>query len=143
MMLRLATALVALFLSLSGASAQSLQSIPFKYLSQGSTNSTLVSGAGQNILKWIVATNTTTVAATITYLKLYNKATAPTCGTDIPVMTIPLLPNATNGNGQFAMGFDDTRFPLGIGFCLTEGIADNDTTATTTGISINIGYLGQ
>jgi len=147
MLLKTIIRAVALSLLLSfagfGVRAQSLPIIPFKYFSQATTNSTLVSGAGQNVLKWIIATNTTTVAATLTYLKLYNKATAPTCGTDTPVMTIALLPNAANGNGQFAMGLDDTRFSLGIGFCLTALPADNDTTATTTGIIINLGYLWQ
>ena len=122
------------------ARAQSLKPLPFSYLSAVSTNSTLVAGNGQNILKWIVATNTSTTNTY--YLKLYNKATAPTCGTDTPVMRIPLLPNS-NGNGQFVGGFDDTSFTLGIGFCLTGGLPDNDNTNAATGVVINIGYLWQ
>ena len=52
--MRLRTMLRAIALSLLlslvgfGARAQSLQSVPFHYLSQASNNSTLVSGAGQD-----------------------------------------------------------------------------------------------
>lgn len=124
------------------ARAQSLQSVPFSYITLPSNNSTLVTGAGQNILKWIVATNP---GANVNYLRLYNKATAPTCGTDVPIMRIPLLPtSATSSNGQFSMGFDDTRFPLGVGFCVTKGTgADNDATAADAGLFINLGYVNQ
>lgn len=120
------------------ALAQSLQGIPVHFISLASTNSTLVSGAGQNILKWVVASNNT---GTVNWLKFYNKATAPTCGTDIPVLTVMVPTNATGG-GVTPVGFDDTRFPLGIGFCLTALQADNDTGVATVGIVISIGYLG-
>lgn len=123
----------------SVARAQSLQSVPFHYLSLASNNSTLVSGAGQNILKWIIAYNNT---ATIYYFKFYNKATAPTCGTDTPVITIPLPPNTTS-TGVLGLSFDDTRFTAGIGFCIVAGQADNDNTNAATGITINLGYLWQ
>jgi hypothetical protein len=65
------------------------------------------------------------------YLKLYNKATAPTCGTDTPVkrLIIPSAPTAANGAGSnisFSVGIN---FSLGIGYCVTTGITDADTTA--------------
>lgn len=146
MTLRSLTRALALSLLVSmaafGAKAQSIKATPFGYITLASTNSTLVTGSGQNILKWIVATNT---GANVNYLKLYNKATAPTCGTDIPIMRIPLLPtSATSSNGQFAMAFDDTSFTLGIGFCVTKGTgSDTDTTASDAGLFINIGYVNQ
>jgi hypothetical protein len=123
-----------------GAHAQSLQAIPFHYLSTASNNSTPVAGAGQNLLNWLFVTNTTT---TTYYMKLYNKATAPTCGTDTPVMNIPLLPTSATANGQIAMGFDNTKFSLGIGFCITGALADNDNSNAATGIAVNIGYVNQ
>lgn len=48
--------------------------------------------------------------AAITYLQLYNKATAPTIGTDTPVLTYPIPANAVfaqtfpNGGAYFATG---------------------------------------
>lgn len=131
---------VAFLLVLNGAAlSQALQAIPFSYLSTASTNSTLVNGSGQDILKWILATNTT---STTYYLKVYDTSSAPSCGSGTPKLRIPLLPNST-GNGQLAAGFDDTRFPSGIGFCLTGALADNDTTNAATGVTINIGYLAE
>lgn len=135
-------ALLLTMLAALPAAAQSLQSTPFAYITLASSNSTLVTGAGQNVLKWIVATNT---GANVNYLRLYNKATAPVCGTDVPIMRIPLLPtSSTSSNGQFAMAFDDTRFTLGIGFCVTKGNGtDGDATASDTGIFINLGYVNE
>jgi hypothetical protein len=65
------------------------------------------------------------------YLKLYDKATAPTCGTDTPIkrLIIPAATTAANGalsNIEFPAGI---RFNLGIGYCVTTGITDADTTA--------------
>lgn len=62
-------------------------------------------------------------AATV-FIKLYNKATAPTVGTDTPVMTIG-LPAGQAANNEWANGI---QFPLGIGIGATTGVADNDTT---------------
>ena len=59
------------------------------------------------------------------YLKLYNKATAPTVGTDTPVITICVA----SGDvifGEFKGGID---FSLGIGVGCTTGVADNNTGA--------------
>jgi hypothetical protein len=121
-----------------GARAQSLQSTPFHYITVGSTNSTLVSGSGQNIMKWVVGSNNT---GTVNWLKFYNKATAPTCGTDVPVITVMLPTNATGG-GVTVIDMDDTRFTAGIGFCVTANAADNDNNAGTAGIALSLGYLG-
>jgi len=124
-----------------GARAQSLQATPFSLITAASTNSTLVTGTGQNVLKWVVTSNNT--ASTINYLKFYNKATAPTCGTDIPVLRI-MLPGNTTGGGVTSVSFDDTRFTLGIGFCVTGGTgADADTSVGAAGLLINIGYVNQ
>ena len=97
-----------------------------------STNSTLVkSSAGR-----ITAIQGYNAAATLRYLKLYNKATAPTVGTDVPVKTLPLPPQA-------AFAYDAGHyFATGIGFGLTTGVADNDTGALTAGdvLALNIDY---
>lgn len=131
-------ALVALLLL--GASPASAQSAPKKYLSAASTNSTLVR-AGRNLLKVVLPINTT---ATLYYLKFYDKATAPTCGTDVPIFVIPVPTTGTAGQGGGVSLPMDTglQFNLGVGFCLTGGIADNDTTVAATGVAINLGVTG-
>jgi hypothetical protein len=66
------------------------------------------------------------------YLKIFNKASAPTVGTDTPVITliIPAAATAANGAGsnvQFAAG----GVALGTGFAaaVTGGLPDADATA--------------
>lgn len=121
------------------------QSAPKKFLSQATTNCTLVmvgasgsvGGPGGVLLKSAVIGNTS-AATTPLFLKLYNKATAPGPA-DTPVQTIPVQVNQTLpidfGNGLI--------FPLGLGFCLTGLIADNDATAAPVGVAINLGVSGR
>ena len=59
------------------------------------------------------------------YLKLYNKATTPTVGTDTPVLTIPIAAGAAR-DIPCPTGI---VFTLGIGVGATTALADNSTTA--------------
>lgn len=86
-----------------------------------SVNATVVKAGAGNIFR-IAGYN---AAAAVTYLKIYNKATAPTVGTDTPVMTIALAPQA-----DFVHEFNNGYvFTTGIGYGLTTGSGDSDTTA--------------
>lgn len=65
-------------------------------------------------------------ASTPYFIKLYNKATAPTCGTDTPVARFVIPP--TNGGNNVVLPVGKA-FTTGIGMCIVTGIADNDNTA--------------
>ena len=68
-------------------------------------------------------------------MKLYNKATAPTVGTDIPEMIIP-IPAAVGGVPGVAslpIGFSGFRFPLGLGIAITRNAVHTDVTAVGAG----------
>ena len=92
----------------------------FILLSAATTNATNVkSSAGQ--IFGIQVNNTN---AAVRYLKLYNKATAPTVGTDTPVKTIA-IPPGTLQNIPFPRGI---VFSLGISFALTALSTVADTT---------------
>lgn len=72
------------------------------------------------------------------YLKIYNKASAPTVGSDTPVMTLYLAPQAA-----FKYDFPDGfYFSTGIAYALTTGVADADTGALTAAdiLGLNISY---
>lgn len=144
MTLRTIARTIALSLLLSiaafSAHAQSMIAKPSHYLSAATTNSTLVF-AGPVLLQWLVAVNTNG-ASTIFYLKLYNKGTAPVCGTDPVVLNIPLPANNTGG-GLVSVGLEGAQFPNGLGFCLTANIADNDNVAAATGVTLNFGVVPQ
>lgn len=109
---------------------------PYKLISTASTNANVVKASPGNLYT-IVAIGQT---STIKYLKLYNKATAPSVGTDVPVMTIP-VPANTQGAG-LAIPFPiSVNFPLGIGIAITSGAADNDTGAVGAGdVIVNLTY---
>jgi hypothetical protein len=108
----------------------------FRLLSAAATtNSNLVKNAAGRLFK-IRGYN---AKAAVAYLKLYNKATAPTVGTDTPVVTIPL-----KASDQFDIDFGalGIGFATGIGIGLTGAVADADTTALVAAdvVGLNIFY---
>jgi len=71
------------------------------------------------------------------FLHLYNKASAPVTGTDVPVLTIPLPPAAT-----FHFTFPEgINFTTGISYSLSTGVADSDTGVLTAGDVKGLGIL--
>jgi hypothetical protein len=78
-------------------------------------------------------------AAAVRYLKIYNKATAPTVGTDTPILTFALKPSDNFDIDFQAIGY---YFATGIGFALTTGSADADTGALTAAdvVGMNVIY---
>ena len=94
--------------------------------STASTNATSVKVSAGTL--WGFSVNNLNVAAR--YLKLYNKASAPTVGVDVPVMTV-LLPAA--GFVQWNGGAKGLPFSVGIAFALTANGADTDATAVGAG----------
>ena len=105
---------------------------PTSINSAASTNGQLINGASTG-LQAFYATN---IGATVAFVKLYNKVTAPTVGTDVPVMIIP-VPAAVSGvpgvSPAIDCGFNGHRFALGLGLAITGLVADSDTTAVAAG----------
>lgn len=67
-------------------------------------------------------------ATSVRYLKLYNKASAPTVGTDTPIATLALGPSQAFDIDLQPLG---EYFSTGIAYALTTGSADTDTGALT------------
>lgn len=84
------------------------------------TGKSVKASAGQ-VYGWYLYNN----AATTRYIKFYNKATAPTVGTDTPVLTIA-IPAGSAANVEYNVGI---AFDTGIGVGATTGVADNNTGA--------------
>lgn len=95
-----------------------------KTISAASTNATSVKASAGQIYA-IVAHN---INAAVRYLKIYNKASAPTVGTDTPVLTLPIPGNAA-GAGFVLPVAVGVALSTGIAFALTTGVADSDTGA--------------
>lgn len=77
--------------------------------------------------------------AAVKYLKIYNKATAPTVGTDNPILTIPIPPNDVRVLDFGPVGI---RFSTGIGLAMTVNQADNDTVGVAASdLKANLSYV--
>jgi hypothetical protein len=107
-----------------------------KLISAASTNATSVkASAGQ--LYNVQAFNTNAAAR---FLKIYNKASAPTVGTDTPV-AVYLLPGASAGAGCVIEISNGLALGSGLAFALTTGIADSDTGAVGANeVVVNLQY---
>lgn len=76
-------------------------------------------------------------AASVRYIKVYNKATAPTVGTDTPVLTYALAASST-----FNIDSGGFYCSAGISYAMTTGAADADTGALTLAdvVGLNVTY---
>ncbi len=107
----------------------------YSLISLASDNATNVS-AVSGLLKGLLLYN---VSASVRYLKIYDKATAP-ASTDTPFLRIA-IPGATTGGGNNYFVDPGLPFNLGLGFRLTTGIADNDTGSVGAAeVLVNIFY---
>lgn len=110
---------------------------PGKLISAATTNATSVK-ASAGVIGYACASN---INASPRYLKFYNKASAPTVGTDTPVHTF-LIPGNTSGSGtNIPIAGLGINFTTGIAFAITGLAADTDTTAVALGeVIVNYGW---
>lgn len=97
-----------------------------KTVSAASTNATAVKTSPGKVHGWMVSN----VNAAVRYLKLYDLAAAPTVGTSVPTMTIPLQGGSTGTHNEF-YSEAGIAFNNGIAFALTTEATD----AGSTGVS--------
>lgn len=102
----------------------------YNLVTAATTNGALIVGSACNLDEVTVSNPTATAA----FVKFYNKATAPTVGTDVPVLTIPV---PANGIVSLAFGTIGKRFATGLGIAVTAGQAATDTAVTVAGIVVN------
>jgi len=116
------------------------QAVPNKVQAQssGTTGSRVVASASSNTATSLKASagniyeiDVFNVAAYDVFLKLYNKASAPTVGSDTPVWTIPIK-TGTGYSRSFPFG---RNFSTGIAYAITKLQADSDTTALAARLS--------
>lgn len=94
-----------------------------RIITTASTNATSIKGApGQ-----VYALNGTNTSGGTLFLKLYDKATAPVVGTDVPAETYAL---EAGKPFSFTFGGQGVEYANGIAAAITGAIADNDTTNT-------------
>lgn len=105
----------------------------YSLIAANSTNATSVKASAGTLYEISLANLSTTTTA---YLKLYNSASAPTCGSGTPVARY-LIPFAASGGAGSNIALTlGKSFSTGIAFCITAGIADSDTTAVAANSAI-------
>lgn len=92
-----------------------------KQISAASTNATSVKASAGQVYGWYIYND----GAAEAYFKIYDKASAPTVGTDVPDLVLA-IPAGAAANCSFEMGIP---FGTGIATAITTGAADSDTGA--------------
>lgn len=103
-------------------------------ISAANTNPASVKSSAGNLFE-ITAFNPT---AAVIYVKLYNKASAPTVGTDVPIYTLAV---PVNGDVQKDFGALGKRFSAGIAIAVTAGPLATDNVAVAIGAQISATYV--
>lgn len=93
--------------------------------SAATTNATSLKASAGSLVNIDLFNN----AAYTVFLKFYNKASAPTVGTDTPVWTIP-IPAGAGYSREF---LQNKPFATGIAYAITKLQADSDATAVAAG----------
>lgn len=106
-------------------------------VSAASTNATSVKASAGTVYSIQVYN----INASPRYLKLYNKASSPTVGTDVPVKRIMIPGNTSGAGSNITIPSCGIKFSTGIAFALTTGIADSDSTGVAANeILVNLDY---
>lgn len=100
-------------------------SLVAKIEAAATTNATSTKASAGVVYQW----QFTNVAAYPVYIKFYNKASAPTVGTDVPILkvAVPAGAMATMPHGP------GVTFSTGIAYAITKLVADSDTTVVAAG----------
>ena len=92
-----------------------------KVIATATTNSTSVKTSSTKLIGWSFVNNATSTR----YVKVYNKNSAPTVGTDIPVQIISIPANSICQ--QTLEG--GVGYASGLSYAIVTGASDTDTTA--------------
>jgi hypothetical protein len=108
------------------------------FIAAASTNANFAKASAATLLACQFSNNSTNAA----FFKVFNKASAPTLGTDVPVTTL-IIPGPAAGGGGSNVEFGPGGLALSTGFAyaVTLGIADNDNTVVAAAAyAINCQY---
>jgi hypothetical protein len=103
--------------------------------SAASTNAAFIKASAGTVFS-IIAFNAGGAAA---YVKFYNKASAPTLASDVPIFVLA-VPAA--GNASISFGPHGNRFGTGIAYAITGAVGDTDTTAVAAAqVKVSTQYI--
>lgn len=104
--------------------------------SAATTNAALIKAGLTSIIGTLSLMNTSAAAR---YVRLYNKATAPTVGTDVASIVIAIPATSSK---EITLTDDSWYFPLGLGIAITAAATRLDATITAADdVSVYINVL--
>ena len=112
--------------ALTGVGDQPANGVAFFLNSAATTNATLVRNQATNLYEVTISN----LSASARYVKFYNKASSPTVGTDVPILTIKVAADSVVSLNFGPLG---KRFALGLGYAITGAVGIADTTAVGAG----------
>lgn len=119
----------------SGAvTATPVTATAYSVVTTASTNGANIKNAAGGLYEVTVSN----VTATPIFVKFYNKASAPTVGTDVPILTIAAAANSTV---SLQFGATGKRFSTGISIAATGVITAADATNAVALVQISASYL--
>jgi hypothetical protein len=98
--------------------------LKYRVVSLNTNNAALILTGVRYLYGWELSN----VNAAFRYVKLYDKATAPTVGTDVPVLTLGVPTGWRSAEKLIGIPFS-----LGLGIGIVTGAADSDNTAVAAG----------
>lgn len=113
------------------ATIQAQNHTAYSLTTAATTNAAVVGAA--NTSRKLLEISISNPTATAAFVKIYHKGTAPTVGTDVPIMTIPVAAGAVEAFSFPPLG---RQMASGIAIAVTGAAAATDTTATVAGIQI-------
>lgn len=106
----------------------------FAVTTAATTNATSVKTSAGSLYEVSISN----VTATAIFVKFYNKASAPTVGTDVPILTLSVPATTTLALPFGAVG---KRFSTGIALAATAAALATDTGVAVAGVQISGTYL--
>ena len=119
--------------TLAQATANAIGTSDFHLVSAATTNASSIKASGGQVYGYELGNN----GAADAYVKLYNKASAPTVGTDTPFRTI-YVPKGSARSFHSTTGLN---MGTGIALAITGAAADSDSTAVAANqVTVEIDY---
>jgi hypothetical protein len=124
--------------AISATAAQGAIPISHTLVAAASNNATSLKASVGRLVGGVALNRNATTA----YLKLFNKASAPTMGTDTPIFNIPLPANVPVSVTDL-IGIYGFSFATGIAYAITAGqpLLDNTALAVAGDVTLNISYI--
>lgn len=109
------------------------------HLRSAATNNATSLKAAAGIVGLVTVSNTNAAAR---FVKFYNKASAPSPGSDTPLQSYLVPGNTAGGGTNIPIPLGGLTFSTGIAFAIVAGESDTDNTSVAAGdLHLNIGYL--